>query len=295
MSKKKTTSKELADQEVRPSAKPSAKEVAETKATGKRSATGMSWLLGKAVDKAMGRHVSREELAYELLPRFLLDIMKKYLRVRLFGLRHVPSKGPFICIANHSGFMGFDALMITHNLQQQKKRLPHIIAHKLWFLSPEISVPLKKLGLVPATYDNGLSLIEDGKPLLLFPEGEEGNFKPTKYRYRLRPFRRGFVRLALTTGAPIIPTIVIGAEETHITLSQLRWAKQLIGIIVPVPLNLIPLPAKWQIHFLPPIHIEKDLEKAKDMKYVTALSKKIRRDFQKEMNLRLRDRKLVFV
>lgn len=268
----------------------------EVKETTDSSAHGMRWLVGKAVGKALERTgVTKEELAYRVLPGFLLDLMKKYLRVRLYGLRHIPSKGPFICIANHSGFMGFDALMIAHNMNVQKKRLPHIIAHKLWFLTPEISVPLKKLGLVPATYDNGLKLVEGGEPLLLFPEGEEGNFKPTRYRYRLRPFRRGFVRLALMTGAPIIPAIVIGAEETHITLSQIRWAKDLIGIIVPVPLNLFPLPAKWQIHFLPPIHIEKDPEKARDMEYVTALSRKIRREFQKEINLRLRDRKLVFV
>ncbi len=239
--------------------------------------------------------MTREELAYKVLPGFLLEIMKRYLRVRVFGVRHVPVKGPYIVIANHSGFMGFDALMIVHNLKKLKRRPPQIIAHKMWFLSPEISVHAEKMGLIPAKFENGLKLLESKKPLLLFPEGEEGNFKPTKYRYRLRPFRRGFVRLALSTGVPIVPAIVIGAEETHITLSQIRWAKQLIGIIVPVPLNLFPLPAKWQIHFLPPIHLEKDLEKAKDLKYVTELSKKLRRDFQKEMNLRLRDRQLVFV
>jgi 1-acyl-sn-glycerol-3-phosphate acyltransferase len=262
----------------------------------KNSTRGMKWLVGRAVGRALGKTaMSREEFAYKVLPGFLLDLMKRYLRVRGFGLRNVPSRGPFIVLANHSGFMGFDALMIAHYLNVQKKTLPHIIAHKLWFLSPEISVHAEKLGLVPATYNNGLKLLEDGKPLLLFPEGEEGNFKPTKYRYRLRPFRRGFVRLALMTGAPIVPTIVIGAEETHITLSQIRWAKDLLGIIVPVPLNLFPLPAKWQLHFLPPIYLEKNPEKAQDMKYVTELSRRIRRDFQKEMNLRLRDRKLVFV
>lgn len=268
--------------------------------SSKEKSHGMRWLLGQTLGRNLTRAFQRtgrtkEELAYEVLPGFLLDLMKRYLRVRVFGIRNIPAKGPFIVVANHSGFMGFDALMIAHHLRLHKKRAPHIIAHKLWFLSPEISVHAEKFGLVPATYANGLELLEQQKPLLLFPEGEEGNFKPTRYRYRLRPFRRGFTRLALTTGAPIVPAIVIGAEETHITLSQIRWAKELLGIIVPVPLNLFPLPARWQIHFLPPIYLEKDPEKAKDLQYVTHLTRKIRLDFQKELNLRLRDRKLVFV
>jgi 1-acyl-sn-glycerol-3-phosphate acyltransferase len=131
--------------------------------------------------------------------------------------------------------------------------------------------------------------------LVLFPEGEEGNFKPTRYRYRLRRFRRGFVRLALATGAPIIPSAIIGAEETHITLSQIRWAKELFGIILPVPLNVIPLPAKWHIQYFKPIHIEKNPEKARDKEYVTHLSRQIRRDLQHQIHQLVKDRKTIFV
>ena len=113
--------------------------------------------------------------------------------------------------------------------------------------------------------------------------------------YRLRRFKRGFVRLALRTGAPIVPTVVIGAEETHITLSQIRWAKHLIGIIIPIPLNVIPLPAKWTIRFLEPILLEKDPEKAEDIEYVTKLSRQIRRSLQKSLTAELRQRKRVFL
>ena len=130
---------------------------------------------------------------------------------------------------------------------------------------------------------------------MLFPEGEEGNFKSTRYRYRLRRFRRGFVRLALKTGAPIVPAVVIGAEETHITLSQIRWAKELVGIIIPVPLNVIPLPVKWHIKFLEPIYLAKDPEKADDLEYVTRLSRKIRHQLQREIHDQLINRRGVFV
>ncbi|NDC26054.1 MAG: hypothetical protein EBZ49_18245, partial [Proteobacteria bacterium] len=172
---------------------------------------------------------------------------------------------------------------------------PRIIAHKLWFLHPKISVHVKKLGLVSANIENGLKVLKKEQPLLLFPEGEEGNFKLTKYRYRLRRFRRGFVRLALQTGAPIVPSIVIGAEETHITLRQIKWAKELLGIIIPVPLNVIPLPARWHIKFLPPIYLKKDPDKANDIAYVTKVSRHIRLKLQKEIHRQLKKRERIFL
>jgi len=252
--------------------------------------------IGEAVKRALtSRGLTREQLAYQVLPKFLMELMQGYLRVDVEGTRYVPKEGPYILISNHSGFMGFDATMITYQIALQNKDVPKIIAHKLWFLRPEISVHAKKMGLVPATFDNGLKILEKGKPLLLFPEGEEGNFKPTRYRYRLRRFRRGFVRLALQTGAPIVPSIVIGAEETSITLSQIRWAKELTGIIIPVPLNIVPLPAKWTIRFLPPIRLKKDPAKAEDLEYVTKLSRKIRHDLQHELNTQLKQRTTVFL
>jgi 1-acyl-sn-glycerol-3-phosphate acyltransferase len=256
----------------------------------------MKAFFGNAVTKALNATgLSKEDVAYKVLPKFLLEIFTKYLRVTTEGLEHVPKRGSVIFIANHSGFMGFDALMIGHQIYQETKRVPRIIAHKMWFLRPEISVHAKRMGLIPATLNNGLKILKKRQGLILFPEGEEGNFKPTKYRYRLRRFRRGFVRLALETGAPIVPVVVIGAEETNITLSQIRWAKELLGIIIPVPLNVIPLPAKWHIKFLPPIPIEKNEEKARDMEYVTKLSRQIRLQLQKELHSQLKKRHRIFL
>ncbi|MEZ4750803.1 MAG: 1-acyl-sn-glycerol-3-phosphate acyltransferase [Bdellovibrionota bacterium] len=238
---------------------------------------------------------TREELAYEVLPKFFLEIINRYLRVKTVGIRHIPKKGPVIVISNHSGYMGFDALMLGHQIYTYTKRIPRIIAHKMWFVRPEISVRAKRMGMVPATFTNGLEILKDSTCLLLFPEGEEGNFKPTRYRYRLRRFRRGFVRLALKTGAPIVPAMVIGAEETHITLSQVRWAKQVIGIIVPIPLNVLPLPVKWKIKFLKPIRLKADPEKADDIQYVTRLSREIRIQMQKAIHAELKNRKTLFL
>lgn len=256
----------------------------------------MRAFFGQAVNKALEKAgLTREELAYRVLPYFLLELIQRYLRVKTVGTRHIPGSGPFIIVANHSGFMGFDALMLGHQVFHHTRRIPYIIAHKLWFFRPEISVRAEKMGLVPATFDNGLKTLKAGEGLILFPEGEEGNFKPTRNRYRLRQFRRGFVRLALATGAPIIPVVVIGAEETNITLGQIRWAKEVFGIIIPIPLNILPLPAKWKIKFLKPIRLEKDLEKAQDIAHVTKLSRHIRVQLQQEIHSELKKRDKVYI
>lgn len=86
--------------------------------------------------------LTREEFAYRVLPAFLLDIIKRYLRVTTEGIENIPKRGPYIVIANHSGFMGFDALMLGREIYLKKKRIPKIITHKLWFIVPEISVPV---------------------------------------------------------------------------------------------------------------------------------------------------------
>jgi len=256
----------------------------------------MKAFFGRAVNKALtATGLSKEDVAYKVLPHFFLEIFTKYLRVSIEGEENLPKKGPVIFIANHSGFMGFDALMIGHQIYLETRRVPRIIAHKLWFLRPEIAVHAKKLGLIPATLDNGLKILKKGQGLILFPEGEEGNFKPTKYRYRLRRFRRGFVRLALQTGAPIVPVAVVGAEETNITISQVRWAKELLGIIIPIPLNVIPLPVRWHISFMAPIYVEKNEAKANDMEFVTKLSRQIRKKIQKELHDQLKKRERIFL
>jgi len=256
----------------------------------------MKAIFKRAVSKALeSSELTKEDLAYKILPNFLLEIFQKYLRVTTEGTEHIPKTGPCIVIGNHSGYMGFDALMLGHQIHLATQRVPRIIAHKLWFLHPKISVHAKKLGLVAANLENGLKVLERKQPLLLFPEGEEGNFKLTKYRYRLRKFRRGFVRLALQTGAPIVPSIVIGAEETHITIKQIRWAKELLGIIIPVPLNVIPLPAKWYIKFFKPIYLKKDPTKADDLEYVTKISRQIRLKIQRDIHRELKRRKYIFL
>ena len=239
-------------------------------------------------------NLDKEKLFYRVLPRFFLEIIKKYLRLEVVGIENIPKKGAVLVAPNHSGFSGFDAIIINYIIQQKARRLAKVMTHHLWFLTETTSIPAEKLGFVEATFDHGVELLKKKNLIVLFPEGENGNFKPSSKMYQLQEFKRGFVRMALATGAPIVPCLVIGAEETHINLSQLRLTKFLRGPIIPLPLNIIPLPAKWKICFLEPITLPYSKESANDSELVHELAEEIQEKMQKELLLEVRKRKSVF-
>ncbi len=239
--------------------------------------------------------LERDLLLYRVMPRLVLEIIRKYFRLTVDGRENLPSTGGAIIVPNHSGYAGFDAFMIGNEIRNSTKRVPRILAHHLWFIHKTISIPLEKMGITEATMNNGLGLLKKKNIIILFPEGEYGNFKPIRKRYRLQEFKRGFVRMALLTKTPIIPTVVIGAEETHITLSQLKFTKFLIGTILPLPLNFIPLPAKWKIKFLKPIYLDYPPSAAEDHDLVHKISRQVREMIQFNIDQELRKRRFVYL
>ncbi len=225
-----------------------------------------------------------DALLYKVFPRFFMEVLRKYFRLEIEGAENIPRSGPVIIAPNHSGFSGFDAMVLAYILQQETKRVPRVMTHQLWFLTEKTALPAKKLGFIEATFENGISLLKKKHLIVLFPEGENGNFKPSSKRYQLQEFKRGFVRMALQTGAPIIPTLVIGAEETHINLQQLKFSKFLRGLVLPLPLNIIPLPAKWKIVFHKPIYLPFGPEKINDVETCHDLATEIQESMQKKLN-----------
>ena len=82
---------------------------------------------------------------------------------------------------------------------------------------------------------NCRNLLEDDQAILVFPEGARGSGKIYQQRYRLAPFGRGFMRLALQTKTPVVPVAVIGAEESIISIHDWKGlAKLLRAPYVPI-------------------------------------------------------------
>nr|BFD66131.1 hypothetical protein HAGR004_11530 [Bdellovibrio sp. HAGR004] len=256
----------------------------------------MKNFLKKPNEKIFGlRSLDRDTLIFRVLPRFLLEIMRKYFRLEVVGVENIPRRGAVVLAPNHSGYSGFDAILLGHIVQQEAKRVPRVLTHHFWFLTETTAIPANKMGFTEATYENGVNALKKGNAIVLFPEGEQGNFKPTSERYQLQEFKRGFVRMALEAQCPIVPVVVLGAEETHINLKKLKFTKFLKGTVIPLPLNVIPLPAKWRIRFLEPIHLPYKPEAINDSELMNEIAQDIQEKMQTAIEEELQKRGHAFL
>lgn len=256
----------------------------------------MKNFLKKPNEKIFGlRSLDRDTLIFRVLPRFLLEIMRKYFRLEIEGVENIPRRGAVVLAPNHSGYSGFDAILLGHIVQQEAKRVPRVLTHHFWFLTETTAIPANKMGFTEATYENGVNALKKGNAIVLFPEGEQGNFKPTSERYQLQEFKRGFVRMALEAQCPIVPVVVLGAEETHINLKKLKFTKFLKGTVIPLPLNVIPLPAKWRIRFLEPITLPYKPEAINDSELMNEIAQDIQEKMQTAIEEELQKRGHAFL
>jgi 1-acyl-sn-glycerol-3-phosphate acyltransferase len=228
--------------------------------------------------------------------RSLARVLKFYFRVEVKGRELIPHDQPVLFVANHSGFAGTDALLLMQILADEGFGTVQVMAHWAYFrLSTWLRTFADRFGLKEASVKNAVMSLKGGYSVLVFPEGEAGNFKATSKRYRLQRFHSGAVRIALQGGAAVIPVIVIGAEESHINLKDIDLTDKVKNLHIPIPLNLIPLPAKWTIVFDKPFDIH--TFKNKDMTetdWTTLATHKLRRHMQKMINEELKSRPYIF-
>jgi 1-acyl-sn-glycerol-3-phosphate acyltransferase len=190
----------------------------------------------------------------------LLWLYRNYFRVQLHGEENVPGEGRVLIVANHSGQLPFDAAMIEVGLLMDKDppRAVRALVEKWVPTLPFVSTFMARCGQVVGTPENCRRLLEADEAILVFPEGVRGLNKPFRERYRLRRFGTGFVRLALESGAPIVPVGVVGAEEQAPQLFDLKpLAKLLAFPAFPITPTILPfpLPSRYHLWFGEPMRL----------------------------------------
>jgi 1-acyl-sn-glycerol-3-phosphate acyltransferase len=187
-------------------------------------------------------------------------LYRKYFRVRTSGIEKVPGEGRVLIVANHSGQLPFDAAMLGVSLLVDKDppRAARALVEKWVPRLPFVSTFYARLGQVVGTPENCRRLLAAGEAIMVFPEGVRGLNKPFRERYRLKEFGTGFLRLALETGAPIVPVGIVGAEEQSPSLTNLPTLARLLGMpalpLTPTGLVPLPLPTRYHILFGDPMH-----------------------------------------
>jgi len=177
-----------------------------------------------------------------------------------------------------------------------------------WFKGyPGVGMLANKIGLVSANAANAQRLLRDeGRLVIVFPEGQKGSRKLYWQRYTLRRFGRGgFIKTALRAGVPVVPLAVIGAEEAMPIFAHVPLLQRLTGLLY-FPINhafphfglaatMMYLPAKFKIHFLEPIHFDGYRpQDADDLELVQRLAEEVRARIQEEVDRMIAERSSVW-
>jgi 1-acyl-sn-glycerol-3-phosphate acyltransferase len=141
-----------------------------------------------------------------LVPFFLL-----YFRMARIGREHLPRSGPLLLASNHRSFL--DPFVIGTLV----RRPVYYMAKRELFEKRWQAVLLNALGAFPIdrgagdrdAMDTARAILARGDCVVVFPEGTRVRPGP------LGQPRRGVGRLALETGAPVIPVAVIGSDAVR--------------------------------------------------------------------------------
>lgn len=248
-----------------------------------------------------------DRAALERARPWLDALFERWWRVEVDGVDTVPRGRPCLFVANHSGLLPWDGLMVCRALARAlgAPETPRFLVED-WLLElPFAQAFLTRLGGVRACRENAERLLRARRSVVAFPEGAKGATKVFRQRYRVQRFGRGgVVRTAIAARVPLVPVAVVGAEESHPVLFKLEAAARAVGLpFVPVtptfpwlgPLGLVPLPSKWWIGFGEPIRTDELAPEAEhDEILVWRLNEQLRAAVQLRLDEGLRSRPSVW-
>ena len=232
-------------------------------------------------------------------------LYRSWFRVRMRGLEHVPAAGPALVVANHSGVLPFDALMLQAGVfdEHPAHRILRVLSADLVYEVPVLSDLARRSGHIRADPEQADQVLAAGHLVGVFPEGFKGIGKPFRERYRLQRFGRGgFAATAQRARVPIIPCAIVGAEEIYPMIGNSPALARLLRLpyfpVTPLfpwlgPVGAVPLPSNWIIEFCPPVPTDATNGASADQA-VASLADSVRDIIQAKLDELLAERGPVF-
>src|SRR5688500_7716276 len=203
-----------------------------------------------------------------------------YFRADVRGLDRIPRDGPVLLVGNHSGgnlTPDTHVFTLAFTTYFGVERRFFQLAHNLVLAMPGLG-SLRKYGTVAASPQNAEKALDTGAALLVYPGGDYEVHRPSWDSAKVDfGRRRGWIRLALRKGVPIVPIVSIGGQETALFLSRGERLARLLGLdrlfrlkVLPISLAIpwglnvgdmlghFPLPAKITIQALDPIDLREE-------------------------------------
>jgi glycerol-3-phosphate dehydrogenase (NAD(P)+) len=134
-----------------------------------------------------------------------------YFRLSRIGRENIPASGPVIFASNHRSFLDPFIVGVLCRRPVYYVAKSEIFKNPLvaWFVSSLGAFPVRRGAGDPDMLATARAILERGDCLLIFPEGTR-----TRPGSLGRP-KRGVGRLALETGAPVVPVALIGTEAVR--------------------------------------------------------------------------------
>jgi 1-acyl-sn-glycerol-3-phosphate acyltransferase len=169
----------------------------------------------------------------------LAPALRAVYRPTITGIEHVPATGAVILAANHQSFA--DEFFIPVSARRQV----FFFAKAEYFNAPGLrgramAAFFHGLGQVPvergdtrsaaAVIDIGVEVLAEGRALGIFPEGTRS---PDGRMYK---FRTGVARLALRSGAPVVPVGMVGTRDVQPPDSR-RWHRKPVAVNFGAPMD----------------------------------------------------------
>ena len=213
-------------------------------------------------------------------------LVRAYFRSEVQGLENIPD-GPALLVGNHSGgTLIADTFAFAYEFYDHfgPERRFHQLAHDVAARMPGFGM-LRRYGVLAASHDNAKKAFRANAPVLVYPGGDWESFRPSWQSSDIDfGGRKGFIKLALDEGVPIVPVVAIGGQETALFVTRgERLAKltrldkiariKVLPIAIAPPFGLsfldlptrIPLPAKIKVEVRPPIDLRERFGPATDI------------------------------
>lgn len=211
--------------------------------------------------------------------RFCCDTLRtvgeRWFRWRVQGIENVPAEGPVLLVGSHNGGMmvtdsGLTLVAIYDHFGYE--RVVHPLAHDILHHHPALRPHAARLGVLRARRGGAEKALARGRIVLVYPGSDLDSTRPFWHRHRAElGGRKGFARLALRTGATVVPVASVGTHEQWIVLwrgerlarwlGASRWLRiHAFPIVLSVPwgithgyLPYVPLPAQTTLGFGAPL------------------------------------------
>src|SRR4051795_11423098 len=175
---------------------------------------------------------------------FWNPLIDYWFRMEMEGWERLPEP-PALLIGIHSGApFVWDAWTVGIQWWRHfgDERLLHGTAHDALMAAPLIGGYFRRMGVLPAAPDSISSALAAGPDVALWPGGGVDSLRPwTKRDEAILAGRKGFVRMAIKTGVPIVPIATVGGPDSMPVLATGRRLARLLQLDRIARLKMFPI------------------------------------------------------